>query len=75
MVAVAPRSTWSHWASLNWLDQRVPLSPSTALAAPTSAPSCDEAVAVLPCESRMSAALAWVMPAMVRPSTVARAAT
>ena len=75
MVAVAPRSTWIHWGSLNWLDQRVPVLPSTAFAAPTSAPSCDEAVAGLPWERRVSAAPAWVMPATVRPSAVASAAT
>ena len=32
----APRSTWIHCGSLNWLDQRVPALPSTALGAATS---------------------------------------
>ena len=30
IVAFAPRSTWSHCGSLKALDQRVPVSPSTA---------------------------------------------
>ncbi len=33
IVAVAPRSTWIHWGSLNWLDQRVPGLPSVAVPA------------------------------------------
>src|SRR4051794_15839300 len=58
MVAVAPRSTCSHCGSLNALDQRVPVSPSTAAAADEAAFSEEEAVAVLPCDSRVSAAWA-----------------
>jgi hypothetical protein len=43
IVAVPPRSTWSHCGSLNWLDQRVVARPSSA-AAGALPPSCDEAV-------------------------------
>src|SRR5918999_1151212 len=45
MVAVPPRSTWSHCGSLKALDQRVPGLPSTAAAAGVPAFSADEAVA------------------------------
>src|ERR1700750_2079145 len=45
IVAVAPRSTWIHCGSLNWLDHRVVVSPSTALEAAQASPSVDEAVA------------------------------
>src|SRR5690349_2653429 len=58
MVAVAPRSTWSHWGSLKALDQRVPVLPSTALEAGVPEFSVDEAVAGLPWERRV-AAWAW----------------
>jgi hypothetical protein len=58
MVAAAPRSTCSHCGSLKALDQRVPPLPSTALEAGKAADSEDEAVAVRPCDSRVSAALA-----------------
>src|SRR6266498_4470981 len=47
-VAEPPRSTCSHCGSLNALDQRVPVFPSTALDAGKVAFSMDEAVAVLP---------------------------
>jgi len=41
IVAVAPRSTWIHSLLVNALPHRVPVSPSTALAAtnPPSVPS------------------------------------
>src|SRR5262245_8971416 len=42
--AVSPRSIWIHCGSLNALDQRVPLSPSTAAEAGKAAPSLDDAV-------------------------------
>jgi hypothetical protein len=58
IVAVVPRSTWSHCGSLNWLDHRVPALPSTALAAGVPPFSTEEAVAGRPCESRAPAALA-----------------
>jgi hypothetical protein len=58
MVAVAPRSTCSHCGSLNWLDQRVPALPSTALAATVPAFSTEDAVAGLPCDSSTLAAWA-----------------
>src|SRR3954447_17160941 len=56
MVAVAPRSTWIHCGSVNALDQRVAVLPSTALVAGVPAFSVDEAVAGLPCDSSVSAA-------------------
>ncbi len=43
MVAVAPRSTWIHCGSLNALDHRVPVFPSTAADAGVVAVSVDEA--------------------------------
>jgi hypothetical protein len=58
MVAVAPRSTWIHWGSLKALDQRVPVLPSTAALAGEPAFSVDEAVAGLPWDSSVLAALA-----------------
>src|SRR5262245_27669896 len=61
-VALAPRSTWSHWGSLNWLDQRVPLLPSKAADAGVPACSIDDAVAGLPCDSRVTTALAAGTP-------------
>src|SRR5690349_24931700 len=54
------RSTCNHWGSANVLDQRVPALPSTAAAAVKAALSTDEAVAALPCDTGMSAALALV---------------
>src|ERR1022692_559814 len=54
--ALEPRSTSSHWGSLNALDQRVPVLPSTAADAGNDAFSVDDAVAVLPCDSRVDAA-------------------
>ncbi|MDF9811518.1 hypothetical protein M2266_000749 [Streptomyces sp. SPB162] len=61
--AVAPRSTWIHCGSLNALDQRVPVLPSTAAPAAVPAFSADDAVAGFPCESSAPAAPAggWVM--------------
>src|SRR5690349_1495983 len=58
IVADAPRSTCSHCGSLNALDQRVPVLPSTALDAGLPAFSVDDAVAGLPCDSRVPAAAA-----------------
>src|ERR1700761_4782997 len=52
IVWVAPRSTCSHCGSLNALDQRVPVLPSTAaLAGYGPGFSLDDAVAGLPCDS------------------------
>ena len=73
IVAVAPRSTCSHCGSLNWLDQRVPVLPSTAAAAGTPPFSVDDAVAGLPCESRVTAAWADCMGTTVT-SDASRAA-
>src|SRR6266851_5137817 len=56
--ALAPRSTCSHCGSANALDQRVLGFPSTAFAAGNVAFSVDDAVAGLPCDSRVDAALA-----------------
>src|SRR5262245_50718692 len=56
MVAVAPRSTCSHWGSENALDHRVPGLPSRAALAGVPAFSVEEAEAVFPWESRVSAA-------------------
>jgi hypothetical protein len=53
-----PRSTCSHCGSLNWLDQRVPVLPSTAAEAGVPAFSVDDAVAGLPWDSKVGAALA-----------------
>src|SRR4051794_33135922 len=60
IVAVAPRSTCSHCGSANALDQRVPVLPSTAALAGVPAFSVLDAVAVRPCDSRVSAACAEV---------------
>src|SRR5882757_5414757 len=50
MVCDAPRSTCSHCGSVNRLDQRVPVLPSTAAeAGKLVAFSVEDAVAVLPC--------------------------
>src|SRR6266851_2825942 len=69
--ALAPRSTCSHCGSENALDQRVFGFPSTALAAGNVAFSVDDAVAGLPCDSRVDAALARPDG----PATKARVAT
>src|ERR687895_2090771 len=55
MAAVTPRSTWSHCGSLNVLDQRVPVLPSTAADAGVPAFSTDDAVAGRPCDSSVAA--------------------
>src|SRR5579859_6427962 len=47
MLVVAPKSTWSHCGSVNWLDQRVPVLPSTARLAVVPPFSTEDAVAVL----------------------------
>src|SRR2546421_8315899 len=52
MECTAPRSTWIHCGSLNPLDHRVPVLPSTALPAGKVAFSTEEAVAGRPCDSR-----------------------
>src|SRR5688572_16957723 len=57
-AAEAPRSTWIHWGSLNALDQRVPVLPSTALAAGVPAFSVEEALTGRPWDSRVTAASA-----------------
>src|SRR6266566_493409 len=53
IVSLAPRSIWSHCGSENVLDQRVVVLPSTALAAGVPAFSAEDAVAGLPCDSRV----------------------
>src|SRR5215470_18339775 len=58
-LTVEPRSTWIHCGSLNADDQRVPVLPSTAAEAGKVAFSVDEAVAGLPWDNRVLAALAW----------------
>src|SRR5258705_4619152 len=60
MLADAPRSTWIHCGSVNCDDHRVPVFPSTAADAGVPAFSVDEAVAGLPCDSRVDAASAPV---------------
>src|SRR5450432_769716 len=56
--ALAPRSTSSHCGSLNALDHRVPVLPSTAAEAGNDALCTDDAVAGWPWDSRVAAALA-----------------
>src|SRR5689334_7790786 len=79
MVAVAPRSTWSHCGSPNALDHRVPVLPSTAFDAGYAALSVDDAVAGRPCDSSAPAAAARfeaataAYPATTRSSTATRA--
>src|ERR1700733_15177948 len=63
MEALAPRSPSSHCGSLNALDHRVPVLPSTAAEAGNDAFSTDEAVAVFPCESRVAASALCAVPA------------
>src|SRR6266540_4730246 len=46
---VLPRSTCTHFWSLNWLDHRVPALPSNAAHAGVPAFSIEDAVAGLPC--------------------------
>src|ERR1700728_1960829 len=55
MGCTAPRSTSSHWGSLKALDQRVPVFPSTALAATQVEPGCtDDAVTGIPWDSMIT---------------------
>ena len=68
MVKVAPRSTLSHCGSLNVLDQRVRVLPSTAADAGVDAFSVDEEVAGLPWDSRSAAAVAGGAAAVSRVS-------
>src|SRR5260221_364255 len=70
IVWLDPRSTCSHCGSLKALDQRVPGLPSTAFAAGNVAFSVDDALAGLPCDNRVDAALAR----LAGPATSARAA-
>src|SRR4051794_16829319 len=58
IVEVAPRSTRNHCGSDHWLAQREPASPSVAKDAARPAPSSDDAVVGLPCDSSVSAACA-----------------
>src|SRR5688500_12913216 len=75
IVWVLPRSTCNHCGSANVLDQRVPASPSAAADAAKAALSTDEAVAGLPCDNGVSAALAAVVTeATVMPRAAARTA-
>ena len=60
--AVVPRSTSSHCGSLNALDQRVLVLPSTAADAGNDAFSTEDAVAVLPCDSRVAASALCAAP-------------
>src|SRR5579859_5246909 len=55
IVWVAPRSTSSHCGSLNALDQRVVVLPSTAFEAGYPEACSDDAVAGWPCDSRVAA--------------------
>jgi hypothetical protein len=73
MVAVAPRSTRIHCGSLKALDQRVPVLPSTALAAGVPAFSVEEARTGLPWESSGSAARA--VPDTATTKAASKAAT
>src|SRR5262245_40139899 len=59
-LAELPRSTWSQCGSLNALDHRVPVLPSTAAAAGVPGFSTEDAVAGLPWDSSMLAAVADV---------------
>src|ERR1700754_3213490 len=62
-----PRSTCHHWVPEKALAHRVPLLPSTASEAREApATSVDEAVAVLPCDTTTSAALALCVVATRR---------
>ncbi len=74
MAAVVPRSTWIHCGSANPLDQRVPVSPSTAAEAGVAAFSTEEAVTGFPCDNRALAAVAGVNEAVVNPATSASTA-
>src|SRR3954471_441456 len=58
MAALAPRSSCSHWGSLQADDQRVDWSPSTAAEAGVPAFSTDDAVALEPTAMLASAAVA-----------------
>src|SRR5580704_15006132 len=75
MEALAPRSTSSHCGSLNALDQRVPVLPSTAAEAGNDAFSTDEAVAVFPCEIRVAASALCAEPASNAAARARTAAT
>ena len=75
MLAVDPRSTWSHCGSLNALDQRVPVLPSVALDAGKLAFSVDDAVVGLPWDSSVAAACAGPPPMMTRYAASRSAAT
>jgi hypothetical protein len=68
--ALAPRSTCSHCGSLNALDHRVPVLPSTAFDAGNVEFSSDDAVAGIPCDNNVDAALAL----LAGPTASARAA-
>src|SRR5258706_427409 len=68
-----PRSTSIHCGSLNALDHRVPVLPSTAAAAAVPAFSADEAVAGLFWDSSVVAALAGALEATTVPATSASA--
>ena len=70
MLWEEPRSTSSHWGSEKAEDQRVPVLPSVASAAGVPAFSVEDAVVVLPWESRVGAAWAAVL---VATSAVAKA--
>src|SRR5947209_74868 len=70
MVAVAPRSTWIHCGSLNALDQRVPVLPSTAADAGVPPFSVEDAVAGRPCDSSVLAAPAVPTTRAAKAATV-----
>lgn len=72
-VTVEPRSTCSHCGSLKVLDQRVPVSPSTAADAGVAAFSVDEEVVGLPWDSRSAVAAAGGAAAVSRVSARPRA--
>src|ERR1700727_1786971 len=73
MGCAAPRSTSSHWGSLKSLDQRVPVFPSTALAATQVEPGCtDDAVTRCPWDSMTTGSGGTgARAAAERPATVA----
>src|SRR3954454_12937598 len=76
MVAVAPRSTRSHWGSLNALDHRVPGLPSVAAAAGVPPFSAEDAVVGRPWDSSAPAAPAGAATTTPAPrDSAARAAT
>jgi hypothetical protein len=77
IAAVLPRSASSHCGSENALDQRVPVFPSTAFDAGNDALSSDDAVAGLPCDNNVDAAVTGLAEptASVKAASAAATAT